>query len=436
MNSKRKNLIKYVLPAILSNCSFYLLTIVDGIFVGNGVGTDALGAINIAFPFIMIVGALFTLMTIGGVTVAAIRLGRGDTAGANQAFMHALTGTVVIAAVLCAVGLFCTDTLAKLLGANDTFHDMVVDYLFWYAAFTIPCGLLTALSGFCRNDGAPLRASAAAIVCTVCNIFGDWLLIFPLKMGVAGAAIASGVSQAVAMLLVLAHFLCRRGRLRITAFRFQPALLRKLLGRGTPEMVSQFATPVMTLTLNRVLLAYLGDTAVNAFSIIGYVTSLFYSILFGTAGGLQPLFGQSYGAKDLDGLRFYFRRGILINLCGSALTFVLTLFIGGPVSRLFGADPAAYTATIEAMPKFSVSFLFSSMSIIISSYLYSTKRTQYALTMNILRGLVFNTASILLLPALFGSGVIWYTVSVAEALSLAAGVLLLRRSERNGIEFH
>ena len=88
------------------------------------------------------------------------------------------------------------------------------------------------------------------------------------------------------------------------------------------------------------------------------------------------------------------------------------------------------------MPKFSVSFLFSSMSIIISSYLYSTKRTQYALTMNILRGLVFNTASILLLPALFGSGVIWYTVAMAEALSLAAGVLLLRRSERNGIEFH
>ena len=108
MNSRSKNLTKYVLPTVIGNCCFFLFTIIDGIFVGHGVGTDALGAVNLVMPFVMTVNALFMLTTIGGITVTAIRLGRGDHAGANQAFMHSLTGTLALPAVFGASAVWLT----------------------------------------------------------------------------------------------------------------------------------------------------------------------------------------------------------------------------------------------------------------------------------------------------------------------------------------
>lgn len=151
--SRIKTVMKFVLPTILSQCAFFLFTIVDGIFVGRGVGTDALGAVNLALPFTMILGGIFMLTTIGGITITAIRLGRGDNEGANNAFMHFMVATFT--ALFSLAGIFFTDSIASLLGANDTYLSMVKDYIFWYSVFTIPSGLTAALRGFGRNDNAP-----------------------------------------------------------------------------------------------------------------------------------------------------------------------------------------------------------------------------------------------------------------------------------------
>lgn len=310
MNEQFRRLIRYVVPTMLGSVSFFLFTIVDGIFVGQGVGTNALGAVNLVMPFVMIVNALFMLTTIGGVTIVAIRLGRGDRNGANQAFMHALSGTVIISAVLCLLGVCLTGPICRLLGANGVFYDMATEYLFWYAVFILPSGLSTSLQGFCRNDGSPLLVSIATVLGTALNIFGDWWLIFPMRMGLAGAAIATGVSQTVTCLIVLTHFARRQGQLRIRRFVQDAQLVRKIATRGLPECIAQFATPVTTLWMNSVLIARIGDVAVNAYSIISYVASFSVAIFFGTAEGLQPLFGQCYGARQEKELKYFFHAGV------------------------------------------------------------------------------------------------------------------------------
>ena len=143
-----RNLVKYVLPTMLSNVAFLLFTIVDGIFVGNGVGTNALGAVNLVMPFVQIVDALYMLTTIGGITITAIRLGRGDVDGANKAFMHALTGTLFFTVILCLVGTCFAEPVLALLGADGVYHDLAKDYLIWYSIFIIPAGLSVTLQGF------------------------------------------------------------------------------------------------------------------------------------------------------------------------------------------------------------------------------------------------------------------------------------------------
>lgn len=433
MQFRTKKLIQYITPSIISAVSIFLFTIVDGIFVGRGVGTDALGAVNIAFPFVMIFTALIMLTTVGGLTITAIRFGRGDSDGANQAFVHSAVTTIAIGVAMTAIGTLLTGQVARAMGASDTFYEYTVDYLFWYSVFLIPCGMCTLFSGYIRNDGNPVFASIITIVATTLNIFGDWLLIFPLKMGLKGAAIATGVAQTVAFVLALFHFILKKGRLRFKKVSFDRSLLFNILRRGLPECVSQFSVPICTICMNIMLVKYIGDVGVNAFSVIMYVAVFSAAIFIGVSEGLQPLFGNSYGEKNEKDLKFYYRSGVLISFVGSLIINIILFFVGTPICALYGVDEATMNSVIAQMPKYLVAFVFQSVTVVISSYLYSTTKTGGALVVNTLRSFVVNTLVILLMPVVFGSEALWYAFAVYEGIMMVIALIVRKFADRNGV---
>ena len=434
-NTRTKTLFQYVLPAILTNTCIFLFTIVDGIFVGQGVGSDALGAVNIAMPFVMIATALNMLTSIGGVTVTAIRLGRKDNAGANQAFMHSLTANFLIAAIITILGMVFTEPLCRMLGADNYYLPMVKEYVFWWALFAIPSALAVNFQSFCRNDGSPMLVAVATVASTVLNIFLDWLFVFPLQMGIMGASLATGISQTVSCLIVLTHFILRKGDLRIRTYKAERKLFTKVIFRGLPEMIAQFATPVTTICLNHVLITNFGDAGVNTFAVISYVASFSMSVLFGASEGLQPLFGQTYGAKEEKDLKFYFRSGVLISLVGSAICIVLAVVFAHPISILFGAEGEIIELVDKYMPQYAWAFIVSGMNTMVSAYFYSTKRSVQAIILNVMRSFVVNIAVIIGLSTVFGSSIVWYTFGISEAVVLVLAVVLLKVSEKNGIEY-
>lgn len=434
-NTRTKTLFQYVLPAILTNTCIFLFTIIDGIFVGQGIGTDALGAVNIAMPFVMIATALNMLTSIGGVTVTAIRLGRKDKSGANQAFMHSLTANFLIAVIITLLGMVFTTPLCRILGADEMYLPMVKEYIFWWALFAIPSALSVNFQSFCRNDGSPMLVAVATAVSTVLNIFLDWLFVFPLGMGIKGAAIATGISQTVSWLIVFMHFILRKGDLRIRPYKPEAKLFRKVIFRGLPEMIAQFATPVTTICLNHVLIATLADEGVNTFAVISYVASFAMSVLFGASEGLQPLFGKAYGAKEEKDLKFYFHSGIVISIVGSALCVVLAVVFARPISVLFGAKGNIIDATAKYMPQYAWAFIISGVNTLISAYFYSTKRSVGAIILNVMRSFVVNTAVIIGLSAAFGASIVWYTFGISEAVVLVLALVLLKISERKGIDY-
>lgn len=434
-NLKSRNLVKFVIPTMLSNVCFFLFTVVDGIFIGRGVGTNGLGAVNLVLPFTMIVSALYMTISIGGVTIFAVRLGQGDVEGANKVFRQGMIILGCVAIALSALGVFGADVICTLLGANETFHQMSVDYLFWYSIFIIPSGLSLGLQAYCRNDNAPGLVSVAVIVSTVCNIFGDWLLIFPIPMGTKGAAIATGVSQTIGLFVMLTHFARKKGVLRMGKVSFDWKLLREIIVHGLPEGVGQLATPIMTLCMNLVLVSKIGDIGVNAFSVISYVASFTVAVFFGTSEGLQPLFGQSYGAKNEKDMKFYFKAGIWINFIGSIAVTALILVFSRPICILFGADTTTLEYTLQVMPYYTWGFVVMAFNVMISAYLYSTERSVYSIIINVLRSIVASVAVIMLLPMIFGVDIIWFTFGIYEAVVLVVAVLLLKHSERNGIVF-
>lgn len=435
MQERSKKLAKYVLPTVLSQLCFFLFTIIDGIFVGNGIGMDALGAVNIAYPFIMLISALNMLITMGGSTVAAIRLGRGDKEGANQVFMHSVFAMVIASVVVSVLGMTLTAPIGRLLGAKDVYIDYVTDYMFWYSVFIVPSSISVLLQGFGRNDGAPTLVMIGSIVSSLINIFLDWLFVFPLKMGLKGAAMATGIAQCSGLLIVLVHFVFKRGDMHFAKFTLTGHLFAKIALRGFPETIAQLSMPIATICMNRVLLAHIGSIAVNSFSIVSYVASFSMAIFFGVSGGSQPLYGQCYGEKNEPDLKYYFRTGLIVNFIGSVTVYTLVAFIGGYIGKLFGADSATSDFTAKVMPQYGWGFILMSFNTLISAYLYSTKRSKEAIIANLCRSIVFAVSVTLLLPMIFGSSVIWYTFGIFEFLSLICFVGLMLFSERNGIVY-
>lgn len=273
---------------------------VDGIFVGQGVGSAALGAVNIAVPFITFVVALTAMFPMGGATIVAIRMGRGDKAGANHAFMTAFSLTLLMSALLMVVGMVFSQQIVDVSGAktlSEEMRRMAAQYLFYYSAFSVPMLMGTCLSVFVRNDGSPQLSFLGMCAGAAANIFLDWMFIYPLGMGIVGAAVASGLGQVLTVLILLTHFLRKKGDLRIRTFKLSGSLIGKVCRRGVPEAVTQLTTPVTALCYNLMLARLVGDIGVSTFSVLSFIYSLANAILSGVAQGLQPLWGSAMEEK-------------------------------------------------------------------------------------------------------------------------------------------
>lgn len=430
MTRTNHNIVKYVVPTMLSNLSIFLFSIVDGIFVGRGVGMDALGAVNMVMPFIMVMSTLFMLTTIGGVTICAVAVGRKDPEEANQAFLHALLLETILGAIISLIAVVWTEEVCNLMGANDTFRGLMEEYLFWYGLFILPSGWMTVLSAFVRNDGGPIFASAATIVSTFMNIFLDWLFVFPLGWGLSGAAFATGLSEMACFLIVSIPIVRKYGQLRLKRFRPEAEMFVRILKNGLPEALNQITAPVSTIVMNLVLLRYVGDIGVNSFSLMMYIVTFTAAVFIGAGEGLQPLFGQSYGRRNARALTSYLYAGLKISGGGSLLIFILLLFSGEIVCGWFGPDAVTLSYTVERMPRMTIGFVLMAVNVMMASYLYSTERVRSAMWINALRGILVNTAVILILPVLFGKEAIWYSLLVYEGAVLPVAIVLLYRARR------
>lgn len=433
--ARKKVIFQNVGPAILSNACVFLFSVVDGIFVGNGAGSQALGAVNLALPFVLLAQALNAMASIGGVTITAIRFGRDDKEGAQNAFMHSFTLNLIVGIFITLCGSVLTGVVCGLLGASEGYLPLVREYVFWYALFAIPNALSLNLQSFCRNDGSPGLVAVTNVISSGLNIFLDWFFVFPMQMGVMGAAVATGISQTVGLLVILTHYVLKKGNLRIKRYKPQAKLFQKIIFRGLPEAIAQFSTPVTTLCMNRTLMAAFGDIGINAFAIISYLSSFTMSVFFGASEGMQPLFGQAYGAKEDDDLKQYYRAGQLISVAGSALCVAVYVIFPHFLCKLFGADGETLAFTVTHMWEYCWGFIVGSINTMMSAYFYSTKRSGQAIALNIIRSLVMNSLIITMLPKIFGSAVVWHTFGIYEVLVLIIAVALKKGSERKGIVY-
>lgn len=422
MNQRQREFFCYVLPSVGAMLVTALYIVVDGIFVGQGVGGEGLAAVNIAVPFTTVIVAVAMMITMGGATTTSIRMGQGNQRGANESFVTTISMVLAFSVVVSVTGTLFPEGIARISGASSDLllHNTSV-YIRYYSMFAVFFCLSLGLSTFVRNDGNPNLALWGMVAGAVANVFLDWLFVFPLQMGIKGAAIASGLGQIMALVILSSHFIGRSCSLRIRKTKLDPSLIGRIIERGLPEFVTQMSQPVTILCYNLVIIRYLGETGISAFSVICYLLTLMLGVFIGVSQGIQPLISRSYGEAKRSSEQYYFRMGITTNVLLSIAAYLVLTIWGRHIIRIFNSDWQLMDIAYPALKVYGLAFVLAAVNIVYVTYFLSTKRTGYALVIAICRGFVLNTLLIPGIPMLLGAEHIWSPIVMTELLTLMVG---------------
>lgn len=414
-------LLRFVLPSVAMMIFTSIYGVVDGLFVSNFVGKTPFAAINLIMPFLMGLGALGFMIGTGGSALIARTLGEGDRERANRYFSMLLAVTVVSGLVLTVVGLVLLRPIAAAMGATDALMEDCVLYGRILLTFQTAFMLQNVFQSFFALAEKPKMGLGMTVAAGMTNIVLDALFVAVFRWGLAGAAIATVISQVVGGAVPLLYFARPNSSLlRLVKPRFDGRALGKVCLNGSSELLTNLSTSLVSVLYNFQLMKLAGEDGVAAYGVLMYVNFIFLAIFFGYAIGSAPLISYHYGAGNRAELQNLFRKSLLLMAgCGVVLT-LLAEAVAAPLSRVFvGYDAALYEMTCHGFRLYALSFLAAGLNVFGSAFFTALNDGPVSAAISFLRTLVFQVAVVLVLPVLFGIDGIWLAVTVAELLALA-----------------
>ena len=407
--------------------------VVDGLFVSNYAGKTAFAAINLVMPFIMVLGGMGFMIGTGGTALVAKVLGEGEKEEANRYFSMMVLVTLLLGVALSVVGVIFMRPVSRLLGATEAMMDDCVLYGRIVIAFTFTFMLQNVFQSFLIVAEKPKLGLAVTVAAGVTNMVLDALFVGGFGWGIAGAAVATGLSQCVGGILPLIYFLRPNNsllRLRKTRLELRPIL--KACGNGSSELMSNISSSFVSMLYNFQLLRFAGEDGVSAYGVLMYVQFIFVAIYVGYAVGSAPIVGFHYGAKNHNELKNLLRKSTLLMASSGVVLTILAMALAGPLAKIFvGYDQGLYDLTRHAFRVFAYSFLLAGFNIFASSFFTALNNGVVSAAISFLRTLIFQTASVLLLPLVLGVDGIWWAIFAAEVFaSLISVAFLFAKRER------
>lgn len=413
-------------PAAVTSVFGALYSVADGIFVGRFLGEDALAAVNLIMPVILIAEALSNMVATGASVNISMLLGKGDREAASRFFSFALKLIVALSFAAGVMGLLFARQFVSLIapGASGETIQMAVEYLTVYAVFAPLVPVYFATDNFLRDCGRQRFGMVVGIATQTANVVMDFVLIVMLHQGVAAAAASSCVAIVAGSVITLLAFRKRRLDLYYTRGYLSARQLGRIVANGSSELFSSIAASVMSVVMNLYLLRYGGTPAVAAFSIVMYVDSIIGMLAFGVCDALQPAISYCHGAGMSDRMRAIFRRVLAATVTVAVASFLFMLLAGPYAATVFvkPGDEELLALSVVAVKLFSFSYLFGWIDLCFSSYFTALDRPVRSLVVSVSGTLVFPIAFLVLLTSQLGLNGVWLSATAATA---ASGVLTL-----------
>ncbi len=421
--------IRCTVPAMLGMGFSAIYSISDGIFVGHFIGQEALAAVNLVMPIIMIITALADMVATGSSVRISILLGRNGHKEASLVFTVCLGLITAIATVFGVLGCLLARPIIGLMGADGLTADYAVEYLRVFALFMPLCCIYYSTDNYLRVCGRVNLSMTINIVCSLLNIVLDLLLIVVLKQGLWAAAIASCLSMSLGAVWSLVPFVRKRLPLIFSWGRIGGRQMLAILANGSSEFFISIAGSLFAVIINVVLLRIGGATAVAAAAIVEYVQSLTGMVIHSMVDALQPAISYCFGAGLLQRMRRIQRAVMAASAVLSFLSMLFLLFGGRLLLPFFikDGDAALYDLSLCAMQLYALSYLVSWIDGTLSGFMTAVERPLHSIAISLLSTFVFPLLFLAVLVPLWGLNGVWLLHFVAGVFSAAAAILIVRR---------
>ena len=429
-----KLLLKYAMPAIIAMTATSLYNIVDSIYIGHGCGALALGALTVAKPFMDICAAFGSLVGVGASSLLAIYLGEKDYEKANRVLGNVIILNVILSAIVMAVGLLWLDPILLAFGASEE----TLGYAHQYMEIILYGNILThiyfGLNALLRSAGHPRFSMTATIVAVGVNIILDPIFIFGMDMGVRGAALATVISQAVAVVWQLTKFMDKNELVRFHRgiWRLNKHITGRALAIGMSPFLYNIAHCFVVIIINNQLKNFGGDMAIASYGVINRLTFVFAMIVMGLNQGMQPIAGYNYGAKQYDRMLKSFYLTCLYATGVMGIVFLLGECCPRLMTQMFTHDEILIDLTIKPMRIICSSMLIVGFQMVTGNLFTSIGKAGKAIFLSLTRQVLYLIPLTLLLPMIFEAPLdgVWWSIPVSDTLSAITAVIVLLASRK------
>ncbi|MFL2100884.1 MATE family efflux transporter [Desemzia sp. FAM 23989] len=422
-----KSFLHYVSLSLFSMLGLSLYILADTFFVANGVGQDGLTALNVVIPVYNVVNGIGLMLGMGGATLYAISHGEKRIEKSNQIFTSTLVIGLIVGILLTVLGFLFMDPLMALLGATGKIVPLAKEYfsvIVFFALFFIVNNIVVC---FVRNDGNPNLAMTGMLVGSLANIVLDYLFIFPLQMGMIGAALATATSPIISLLILTLHKRSPRRNLAFASFKWKSTDFTSIFSIGFPSFITEFSSGLVIFMFNKIILDLVGNIGVAAYGIIANISLVCIGIFTGIGQGIQPIASVHFGAKNHKHVLHLMVYGFSTALFFGILFYGAGLLYSDTIIQWFNGenDPLLASITKEGIKLYFTAFLFMGINIVTIAFFSAVAKPRQSFILSLLRGLILIVPILFLLASFFDLTGVWLTMPVTEGLTLILTLVFL-----------
>ena len=430
MNLLKDNILKlyfkFLIPSLGSAMVMSIYTLTDAIVIGKGVGADALAALSITTPLLCILMSTGILFGIGGSVPMSVARGTHNYDKARRFFTLSFLGLLITTLFLWGIYIIFIPVLLRMMGANDNLYPHALSYMRYIIAFLPFAVFSNYLAIFVRADSDPNRAMIGVLLGGALNIVLDIVFVFPMKMGMGGAALASALGMVVQVTIGISHFFSSGNNLKFIKPRHTFSSAGQILISGVPSFFNEFANGFIVFLFNIQILKYCGDTSLSIYSVISNCVILFNSLFTGVGQSVQPIIATNYGAGNMDRIRES-KKLSLFTIAAMGTIFSLSgIMFPESVCNIF-LEMTAEMSDIarKGIRIYFMAFLPMGINLLTSYLLQAVMKVKQSLLISLLRNILLSSICILLFPVLFGGDSLWIVMPVVEILVVIISIFFL-----------
>lgn len=411
---------------------------VDSIFIGQGVGPMAISGLALTFPFMNLAVAFGAGVGVGASSCISVKLGQKDYKTAQQVLGNTVTLNLIIGIAFSIVSLLFLDPILYFFGASEQTLPYARDYMVIILLGNVFSHMYFGMNGVLRAAGKPRQAMYATIFTVVLNTILDPIFIYPMNLGIQGAAYATILSQVLALVWQMRIFSNKNELLHLSRgiYRLKKSIVENILAIGLSPFSMNVCACIVVIFINKGLLQYSGDLAVGAYGIANKVCFIFVMVNMGLNQGMQPIAGYNYGAMKFDRLMQVLKLAVIAGTCITTCGFLVAEFIPGPCARLFTTDPELIRLSVNGMRIMMAAFVLVGSQMVITNFFQSIGKAKISMFLSLSRQMIFLLPMLLLLPLFLGVDGIWWAMPISDTIAEIVAVVMMMTYMRKFKERH